>query len=172
MKCNFVGAKHLGCYKNYLPGQHLMCRKIKIKGSPLLRDLDQVEVTTEKVEGTIVKTTESNNQGRSEVERLFRQPHRTTLAKTIVGKKEVQNQNTQKPERMIDSPVLQPDLLQYDYLTISNHPTTLSMMARPYQGNGSGFTRNRSNWLEEMTISRPCSFPWPQKPCPSSGSTN
>ena len=32
-----------------------MGRKIKIKGSPLSRDLDQVEVTTEKVEGTIVK---------------------------------------------------------------------------------------------------------------------
>ena len=90
-----------------------MSKKIKIKGSPLSRDLDQVEVTTEKVEGTIVKTTESNNQGRSEAERLFRQPHRTTLTKTTVGKKEAPNWNTKKPKRTIDSPVLQIDLLQY-----------------------------------------------------------
>ena len=62
-----------------------MSRKIKIKGSPLSRDLDQVEVTTEKVEETIVKTTESNNQERSEAKYLFRQPRRTTLTKTIVG---------------------------------------------------------------------------------------
>ena len=62
-----------------------MGKKIKIKGSPLSRDLDQVEVTTEKVEGTIVKTTESNNQERSEAKYLFRQPHRTTLTKTTVG---------------------------------------------------------------------------------------
>ena len=62
-----------------------MSREIKIKGSPLSRDLDQVEVTIEKVEGTIVKTTESNNQERSEAKYLFRQPHRTTLAKTTVG---------------------------------------------------------------------------------------
>ena len=70
-----------------------MSRKIKIKRSPLSRDLDQVEVTTEKVEGTIVKTTELNNQERSEAEHLLRQPHRTTLTKTIVGKKGAQNQN-------------------------------------------------------------------------------
>ena len=140
-----------GPAQDYLPDQHLMSRDIKIKGSPLTRDLDQVEVTTEKVEGTIVKTTELNNQGRSEAERLFRQPHRTSLAKTTVGKKEVHNQNTQKPEHTIDSPVLQTDLLQYDYLTSSS----------PNQGSGSGFTRNRSNWLEETMISRPCSFPWP-----------
>ena len=74
-----------GPAQDYLPGQHLMGRKIKIKGSPLLRDSDQVEVTTEKVEGTIVKTTESNNQERSEVKYLFRQPRRTTLTKTTVG---------------------------------------------------------------------------------------
>ena len=138
-----------------------MSRKIKIKGSPLSRELDQVEVTTEKVEGTIVKTTESNNQERSEAKHLFRQPRRTTLTKTTAGKKGVQNQNTQKLERTIDSPTLQTDLLQYDYLTSSSRPTTLSMMARPNQGSGSGFPRNRLNWLEETTISRPCSFPWP-----------
>ena len=62
-----------------------MGRKIKIKGSPLSRDSDQVEVTTEKVEGTIVKTTESNNQERSEAKYLFRQPRRTTLTKTTVS---------------------------------------------------------------------------------------
>ena len=48
-----------------------MSRKIKIKGSTLSRDLDQVEVTTEKVEGTIIKTTESNNQERSEAKHLL-----------------------------------------------------------------------------------------------------
>ena len=64
-----------------------MSRKIKIKGSPLSRDLDQVEVTTEKVEEIIVKTTESNNQERLEAKCLLGQPHRTTLTKTIVGKK-------------------------------------------------------------------------------------
>ena len=61
-----------GPAQDYLTGQHLMSRKIKIKGSPLSRDLDQVEVTTEKVEGTIVKTTRSNNQERSEAKYLFR----------------------------------------------------------------------------------------------------
>ena len=39
-----------------------------------------------------------------------------------VGRKEVLNQNTKKPERTIDSPVLKTDLLQYDYLTSSSHP--------------------------------------------------
>ena len=71
--------------QDYLLGQHLIGRKIKTKRSPLLRDLGQVEVTTEKVEGTIVKTTESNNQERSETKYPFRQPHRTTLVKTTVG---------------------------------------------------------------------------------------
>ena len=87
--------------------------------------MDQAEVTTEKVEGTIVKITESNNQGRLEANHLFRHPRRTTLAKTIVGRKEVPNQNTKKAERMIDSPVLQTDLLQYGYLTSSSRRTTL-----------------------------------------------
>ena len=133
-----------GPAQDYLTGQHLMSRKIKIKGSPLSRDLDQVEVTTEKVEEIIVKTTESNNQERPEARRLLRQPRKTTLTKTTIGKKAL-NQNTQKPEHMIDSPVLQTDLLQYDYLTSSSRPTTPSMMARPNQSNGSGFTRNRLN---------------------------
>ena len=87
-----------------------MNRKIKIKGSPLLKDLDQVEVTTERAEEITVKITESSNQERPEAEHLLGQPHRTTLTKTIVGKKGAQNQNIQKPERMIDSPVLQTDL--------------------------------------------------------------
>ena len=68
-------------------GQYLMNRKIKIKGSPPSRDLDQVEVTTEKVEKTIVKTIESNNQERSEAKHLLGQPRETTLTKTTVGKK-------------------------------------------------------------------------------------
>ena len=79
--------------QDYLLGQHLIGRKIKIKESPFSRDLDQVEVTIEKVEETIVKTTESNNQGRSEVKHPFRHPCRTTLTKMTVGKKGVPNQN-------------------------------------------------------------------------------
>ena len=134
-----------GPAQDYPPGQHLIGRKIKIKRSPLSRDLDQAEVTTEKVEGTIVQITESNNQGRSEAKYLFRHPRRTTLTKTIVGRKEMLNQNTKKPERTIDSPVLQIDLLQYDCLTSSSRPTTPSMMARPNQGSGSEFTHSRSN---------------------------
>ena len=39
-----------------------MNRKIKIKGSPLSKDLDQVEVTTERAEKITVKITESSNQ--------------------------------------------------------------------------------------------------------------
>ena len=138
-----------------------MNRKIKIKGSPLSKDLDQVEVTTERAEEITVKTTESSNQERPKAEHLLGQPHRTTLTKTTVGKKGAQNQNIRKPERTIDSPVLQTDSLQYDYLTSSNRPTTLNMMARPNQGSGLGFTHNRLDWPEETMISRPCSFPWP-----------
>ena len=134
-----------GTAQDYLTGQHLMSRKIKIKGSPLSRDLDQVEVTTEKAEETIVKTTESNNQERPKAKHLIGQPHKTTLTKTIVGKKGVLNQNTQKPECTIDSPILQTDLLQYNCLTSSSRPTTLSMMARPNQGSGSGSTCNQLN---------------------------
>ena len=48
-----------------------MNRKIKIKGSPLLKDLDQVEVTTERVEEIIIKTTKSNNQERTEAKHLL-----------------------------------------------------------------------------------------------------
>ena len=67
--------------------QHLMNRKIKIKGSPLSKDLDQVEVTTERAKEITVKTTESNNQERPEAEHLLKQPRRTTLSKMTVGKK-------------------------------------------------------------------------------------
>ena len=66
-------------------GQHLMNRKIKIKGSLLSKDLDQVEVTTERAEEIIVKITESNNQERPEAEHLLGQLRKTTLTKTIVG---------------------------------------------------------------------------------------
>ena len=61
-----------GPAQDYPLGQHLIGKKIKIKGSPLSRDLDQVEVATEKVEGTIVKTTKSNIQERPEAKYLFR----------------------------------------------------------------------------------------------------
>ena len=92
-----------GPTQDYLTSQHLMSRKIKIKGSPLSRDLDQVEVTTEKVEEIIVKTTESNNKERPEAKHLLGQPRKTTLTKTTVGKKGALNQNTQKLKRTIDS---------------------------------------------------------------------
>ena len=51
--------------------QHLMNKKIKIKGSPLSKDLDQVEVTMERAEEITVKTTESSNQERPEEEHLL-----------------------------------------------------------------------------------------------------
>ena len=128
-----------------MEGQHLMNREIKIKGSPLSKDLDQVEVTTERAEEITVKTTKSSNQERLEAKHLLGLPCKTTLTKTTVSKKGELNQNTQKPERMIDSPVLQTDLLQYDYLTSSSRPTTLNTMARPNQGSGSESTHNQLN---------------------------
>ena len=44
-----------------------------------------------------------------------------------------------------DSPVLQTDLRQYDYLTSSNRPTTLSMMAKLNQDSGSEYIHNQLN---------------------------
>ena len=134
-----------GPTQDYPPDQRPIGKKIKIKESPLSRDLDQVEVITEKVEGTIVRATELNNQERPEAGRLPRQPRRITLIKTTVGQKEVPNRNSKKPERTIDSPVLQTDLRQYDFLTSSNRPTTLSMMAKLNQGSGSGYIHNQLN---------------------------
>ena len=106
-----------------------------------------MEVITEKVEGTIVRAraTELNNQERPEAGRLPRQPRRITLIKTIVGQKKVPNRNSKKLEHTIDSPILQIDLRQYDYLTSSSHPTTLSMMAKLNKSSGSGYIRNRLN---------------------------
>ena len=43
-----------------------MNRKIKIKGSLLSKDLEQVEVTTERAKEITVKITESSNQERPE----------------------------------------------------------------------------------------------------------
>ena len=99
-----------GPTQDYPPDQRPIGKKIKINESPLSRDLDQVEVITEKVEGTIVRATELNNQERPEAGRLPRQPRRITLIKTTVGQKEVPNRNSKKPEHTIDSPVLQTDL--------------------------------------------------------------
>jgi len=147
--------------QDYPPDQRPIGKKIKIKGSPLLRDLDQVEVITEKVGGIIVKATELNNQERPGVGRLPRRPRRITLIKTTVGQKEVPNQNSKKPERTIDSPVLQIDLRQYDYLTSSNHPTTLNMMARPKPRQWLRIYSQSIELAGGTTISRPCSFPWP-----------
>ena len=64
-----------------------MNRKIKIKGSLLSKDEDQVEVTTEGAEEITVKITELSNQERTEAEHLLGRPHKTTLTKTTVGKK-------------------------------------------------------------------------------------
>ena len=61
-----------GPTQDHPPDQRPIGKKIKIKESPLSRDLDQVEATTEKVEGTIVKVTELNNQERPEAGRLPR----------------------------------------------------------------------------------------------------
>ena len=52
-----------------------------------MKDLDQVEVTTEKAEEITVKTTESSNQERPEAKCLLGQPRRSTLTKMTVGKK-------------------------------------------------------------------------------------
>ena len=71
-----------GPTQDYPLDQRPIGKKIKIKESPLSRDLDQVEVITEKVEETIVRATELNNQERLEAGRLPRRPHRFTLIKT------------------------------------------------------------------------------------------
>ena len=80
-----------GPTQDYLLGQRLIDRKIKIKRSLLSRDSDQVEVTTEKVEEIIIKTTELNNQEKPEAKHPHRQLRKTTLTKTTVGKKGAQN---------------------------------------------------------------------------------
>jgi hypothetical protein len=77
-----------------MEGQYLMNRKIKIKGIPPSRDLDQVEVTTKKVEEIVVKMTESNNQERPKAKHLLGLPRKATLTKTTVGKKGALDQNT------------------------------------------------------------------------------
>ena len=120
-------------------------KKIKIKGSPLSKDLGQVEVIMEKVGRIKVKATELNNQERPGVGCLPRWPRKIIPIRTTVGQKEVPNQNSEKPERTTDSPVLRTGLHQYDYLTSSNHPTTLSMMAKLNQGNGSEYIHNQLN---------------------------
>ena len=69
--------------RDYPPDQQPAGKKIKIKGSPLLKDLGQVEAITEKV-GRI-KVTNLNNQERPGVGRLPRQPLRIIPIKTTVG---------------------------------------------------------------------------------------
>ena len=131
--------------QDYPLDQQPIGKKIKIKESLLSRDLDQVEVITEKVEGAIVRATELNNQERPKAGRLPRRPRRITLIKTTVGQKEALNQNSKKPERTIDSPVLRTGLHQYDYLTSSNRLTTASTMAKLNQDNGSEYIHNQLN---------------------------
>ena len=100
--------------QDYPPDQQPTGKKIKIKESPLSKDSGQVEAITEEVGRNIIKATNLNNQERPGVGCLPRQPHRIIPIKTTVGQKEVLNQNSKKPERTIDSPVLQTDLRQYD----------------------------------------------------------
>ena len=71
--------------QEYLPDQQPVGKKIKIKGSPLLKDLGQAEAITEKVGGNIVGATNLNNQGRPGVGCLPRQPRRLIPIKTTLG---------------------------------------------------------------------------------------
>ena len=91
--------------QDYPPDQQPTGKKIKIKGSPLLKDLGQAEAITEKVGRNIIKATNLNNQERLGVRCLPRQPRRIIPIKTIVGQKEVPNPNSKKPEHTIDFPV-------------------------------------------------------------------
>jgi hypothetical protein len=104
-----------------------------------------VEATTEKVEGTIVKAIELSNRGKIEAEYPSKQPHETTLVRTIAGRKEGLNQSIKKPEHMIGSLALQTDLLWYGYLTNSSLQTTPSTIAKSNLGSGSGSTLSQLN---------------------------
>jgi hypothetical protein len=64
-------------------------------------------------------------------ERLTTHPHDLFLGYIIAGRKRRLSKNTEKPERTIDFPVFQGDLLQYVCLTSSSHQTTPNMMGRP-----------------------------------------
>ena len=55
-----------------------------------------MEATTEKVEGTIVKAIELSNRGKAGAEYPSKQPHGTTLARMIAGRKEGLNQSIEK----------------------------------------------------------------------------
>jgi hypothetical protein len=72
------------------------------------------------MEGTIVKAIELSNQGKAGAEYPSKQPHGTTLARTIAGRKDGLNQSIEKPEHTTGSLALQIDLLWYGYLTNSS----------------------------------------------------
>jgi hypothetical protein len=74
-----------------------------------------------------------------------KQPHGTTLAKTIAVRKEGLNQSIKKPEHMTGFLALQTDLLRYDYLTNSSLQTTPSTMTKSNLGSGSGSTLSQLN---------------------------
>ena len=131
--------------KDYPPDQRPIGKKIKIKGSPLSKDLGQAEAIMEKVGRNIIGATNLNNQGRPGVGCLPRQPRRLIPIKTTLGQKKGPNPNSKKPERMTDSPVSRTGWHQYDYLTNSNRLTTPSMMAKPNQDNGSEYIHNQLN---------------------------
>jgi hypothetical protein len=104
-----------------------------------------VKATTEKVEGTIVKATELSNRGKAGAEYPSKQPHGTTLARTIVGRKEWLNQSIKKLKHTTGSLALQTDLLRYGYLTNSSLRTTPSTMAKLNLGSGLGSTLSQLN---------------------------
>ena len=131
--------------QDYPPDQQPIGKKIKIKGNPLSKDLGRVEAMTEEVGRNIIKATDLNNQGRLGVGYLPRQPHKIIPIKTTVGQKKVSNPNSKKPGHTTDSPVSRTGLHRCDYLTNSNRLTTLSMMAKLNQGNGSEYIHNQLN---------------------------
>jgi hypothetical protein len=88
---------------------------------------------------------ELSNRGKAGAEYLTKQPHGTTLTKTIAGRREKLNHSIEKPEHMTGSVVLQANLLRYDYLTNSNLPTTPNTTVKLNPSNGSESTLNQSN---------------------------
>jgi hypothetical protein len=58
-----------------------------------------------------------SNRGKVGAEYPSKQPHKTTLAGIIVGRKEGMNQSIEKTRHTIGSLALQTNLLRYGYLT-------------------------------------------------------
>jgi hypothetical protein len=86
-----------------------------------------------------------NNRGKAGAEYLSKQPHETTLTKTIADKKKGLNQSIEKPEHTIDSLALQANLFRYIYLTNSSLLITPNMTAKPNPSSGLESTLTQSN---------------------------